>query len=191
MTAILKVDTIQDTSGNNIINESSNTITIGASGDTVAIPSGATITGSGLGKVLQVVQGTTTTALSSTSTSYADTNLTANITPSASSSKILIHVEQNLNLTNDGDDRVGAGLRLLRDSTVVYGGDQPYEVFFENNSGSATQNILPIHRLFLDSPSSASQLTYKTQGRVYQSGNAVTFNGSSIEGIIILMEIAG
>jgi len=37
MTAILKVDTIQDTSGNNIINESSNTITIGASGDTTNI----------------------------------------------------------------------------------------------------------------------------------------------------------
>ena len=143
------------------------------------------------GKVLQVIQGTTTTALSSTSTTYADTNLTANITPSASSSKILIHVEQNLNLTNDSDDRVGGGLRLLRDSTVVYGGDQPYEVFFENNSGSAIQNILPINRLFLDSPSSTSQLTYKTQGRIYQSGNAVTYNGSSVEGIIILMEIAG
>ena len=38
MTAILKVDTIQDTSGNNIINESSDTITIGASGDTVDVP---------------------------------------------------------------------------------------------------------------------------------------------------------
>ena len=37
MTAILKVDTIQDTSGNNIINESSDTITIGASGDTIAL----------------------------------------------------------------------------------------------------------------------------------------------------------
>ncbi len=47
MTAILKVDTIQDTSGNNIINESSDTITIGASGDTISIPSGATITNSG------------------------------------------------------------------------------------------------------------------------------------------------
>jgi|11BtaG_2_1085332.scaffolds.fasta_scaffold16505_2 hypothetical protein len=46
MTAILKVDTIQDTSGNNIINESSDTITIGASGDTVTIPSGATLDGS-------------------------------------------------------------------------------------------------------------------------------------------------
>ena len=44
MTAILKVDTIQDTSGNNIINESSDTITIGASGDTIAL-AGTTITG--------------------------------------------------------------------------------------------------------------------------------------------------
>jgi lipid A disaccharide synthetase len=42
---ILKVDTIQDQSGNNIINESSDTITIGASGDTITIPSGATISG--------------------------------------------------------------------------------------------------------------------------------------------------
>jgi len=42
MTAILKVDTIQDTSGNNIINENSNTITIGKSGDAVNLASGAT-----------------------------------------------------------------------------------------------------------------------------------------------------
>jgi hypothetical protein len=46
MTSILKVDTIQDADGNNIINESGNTITIGASGDTVTIPSGATLDGS-------------------------------------------------------------------------------------------------------------------------------------------------
>ena len=44
MASILKVDTIQDQSGNNIINESSDTITIGASGDTITIPSGATMT---------------------------------------------------------------------------------------------------------------------------------------------------
>ena len=47
MTSIIKVDTIQDSSGNNIINESSNTITVGASGDTITIPSGATITNNG------------------------------------------------------------------------------------------------------------------------------------------------
>ena len=47
MSSIIKVDTIQDQDGNNIINENSNTITIGASGDTITIPSGATITNNG------------------------------------------------------------------------------------------------------------------------------------------------
>ena len=47
MSSIIKVDTIQDQDGNNIINESGNTITIGASGDTITIPSGATFTNSG------------------------------------------------------------------------------------------------------------------------------------------------
>ena len=47
MTSTIKVDTIQDQDGNNIINENSNTITIGASGDTIVIPSGATITNNG------------------------------------------------------------------------------------------------------------------------------------------------
>jgi hypothetical protein len=37
MASILKVDTIQDQSGNNIINESADTITIGASGDTITM----------------------------------------------------------------------------------------------------------------------------------------------------------
>ena len=37
MTSILKADNIQDADGNNIINESGNTITIGASGDTTNV----------------------------------------------------------------------------------------------------------------------------------------------------------
>src|SRR5210317_1682012 len=47
MASIIKVDTIQDQDGNNIINENANTITIGASGDTISIPSGATLANSG------------------------------------------------------------------------------------------------------------------------------------------------
>jgi hypothetical protein len=47
MSSILKVDTIQDQAGNNIINENANTITIGASGDTITIPAGATISNLG------------------------------------------------------------------------------------------------------------------------------------------------
>ena len=44
MASILKVDTIQDQSGNNIINENADTITIGASGDTITVPTGASLT---------------------------------------------------------------------------------------------------------------------------------------------------
>ena len=45
MSSILKVNTIQDTDGNNIINEAANVITIGASGDTITVPAGATVSG--------------------------------------------------------------------------------------------------------------------------------------------------
>tara|TARA_R110002051_G_scaffold116358_1_gene189794 strand:- start:967 stop:1590 length:624 start_codon:yes stop_codon:yes gene_type:complete len=47
MASIIKVDDVQDAAGNNIIREAADTITIGASGDTITIPSGATITNSG------------------------------------------------------------------------------------------------------------------------------------------------
>jgi hypothetical protein len=76
MTSILKVDTIQDTAGNNIINESSDTITIGASGDTITIPSGATIdlssaTQTGVGGTntpIVFVKANTTTSLTNATT---------------------------------------------------------------------------------------------------------------------------
>jgi hypothetical protein len=67
MSSILKVDTIQDQSGNNIINENADTITIGASGDTITIPAGATLsnlgTASGFGLTWQSVQTTGFTAV--------------------------------------------------------------------------------------------------------------------------------
>jgi len=44
MSSIIKVDTIQNQSGANIISESSNTITVGASGDTITVPTGASLT---------------------------------------------------------------------------------------------------------------------------------------------------
>ena len=48
MTSILKVDTIQDQDGNNIINENAGTITIGKSGDTVQVAAGAEFVGGGI-----------------------------------------------------------------------------------------------------------------------------------------------
>ena len=76
MSSILKVDTIQDQAGNNIINESSDTITIGASGDTITIPSGATID---LSNATQTgVGGVNTPAFEATLSSQSVTNATTN-----------------------------------------------------------------------------------------------------------------
>ena len=47
MTSTIKVNNIQNQCGQNIINENSNTITIGASGDTIALASGASQSGFG------------------------------------------------------------------------------------------------------------------------------------------------
>ena len=85
MTSILKADNIQDADGNNIINESGNTITIGASGDTISIPSGATLANSGT--VTGITQGITmadqwriTANLSSNGTNVVGTNWERNDT---------------------------------------------------------------------------------------------------------------
>jgi len=63
MSSIIKVDTIQDQDGNNIINENANTITIGKSGDTVTVASGATFVGGGIEWQSSIVTGTTLSAV--------------------------------------------------------------------------------------------------------------------------------
>ena len=62
MSSIIKVNTVQDTDGNNIINENANTITIGKSGDTVTVASGATFVGGGIQWQSSIVTGATHTA---------------------------------------------------------------------------------------------------------------------------------
>jgi len=63
MASIIKVDTIQDQDGNNIINENANTITIGKSGDTIQVAAGATLEGAGLSWQSTIVTGTTLSAV--------------------------------------------------------------------------------------------------------------------------------
>jgi len=63
MTSILKVDTIQDQDGNNIINENAGTITIGKSGDTVQVAAGAEFVGGGIQWQSTIVTGTTLSAV--------------------------------------------------------------------------------------------------------------------------------
>jgi hypothetical protein len=60
MSSIIKVDTVQDIDGNNIINENANVITVGASGDTITIPAGATFDSSAATNTLPATVVTTT-----------------------------------------------------------------------------------------------------------------------------------
>ena len=72
-----------------------------------------------VGSVLQVVTGTTTTSTSQTSTTWADTTLTANITPSSSSSKIFILVNQSYRIQRSTYFG-GGSIKILRGSTFLY-----------------------------------------------------------------------
>jgi len=81
MSSIIKVDTIQNQSGANIISESSNTITVGASGDTVSVPSGATFDASSstnklatnVGQLRFMASTTSTTTMAAQNTWYKTT----------------------------------------------------------------------------------------------------------------------
>tara|TARA_R110002051_G_scaffold310298_1_gene383369 strand:+ start:217 stop:825 length:609 start_codon:yes stop_codon:yes gene_type:complete len=156
------------------------TLTLGASGDTVDIPSGATLdvtgaTVSGLsaGKVLQVVSAVKTDTASTTSGTLATTGLEVTITPSATSSKVLILINANLGTKDD----VAPYFQVNRGATVLTGalGDAAGS---RMQSAARTQyqysiyNISPVPITYLDSPSSTSALTYKlmwAQGNPHSS----------------------
>jgi len=120
------------------------------------------------GKVLQVVSVTKVDTFTTTSTSYVDvTGLTASITPSATSSKILVLFKVPLNPRGNAT----AAVQLLRGATVIGGGtaagSRPSamsSVYFlgANGAGDAMGNIL-------DTPNSVSSQTYKIQA-IVQSG---------------------
>ena len=96
---------------------------------TQTIPRGTLPTGS----VLQVVNGTYSTIVSSSNNTYVDTGLTATITPTSATSKILVSVSQNV---IQKSVNTGAYLKItvLRGSTVIgtpavtvaYNGGSPY-----------------------------------------------------------------
>ena len=114
------------------------------------------------GKILQVVQGTTSTEVISTVTSDTDTTLTANITPSATSSKILVLVEQAGCGKRSGNSWLN--LKLVRGSTTII-----TFCTFAAYTGTTTDNMIgTISTSFLDSPSTTNQTTYKT---VMSTGN--------------------
>jgi cytoskeletal protein CcmA (bactofilin family) len=120
------------------------------------------------GKVLQVVTAATSTEATSTSTTYADTNLTADITPANSSNKILVLVSQSISSVGG---RAGGALRILRGSTEVE----------EYSQISNAENQFGQHFIqHLDSPSSTSSTTYHTEfKRIDQSGTVTAQRNDS------------
>ena len=154
------------------------------------------------GSVLQVVTASTTSLGTSTSTSYADTGLTATITPSSASNKIMVFVSQSFQAV--GGEAVGygyqvnAGVQLLRQSTTLITSDDDsggkYSLGFGTGTAPLTGNIVLFTVWsvnYLDSPATTSAQTYKTQFAKGTSGMSTIYANSSVRSSITLMEIAG
>ena len=184
MTAILKVDTIQDTSGNNIINENANTITIGKSGDTVNLAAGAT---AGFGKVLQVLSAIDTTKRSTTSTSYVtgSNTLSVNITPASTSNKILIITSYQTFGIPSTANCFSTVQRTVSATTT----DLATNKFGQDYNG----HTISVSTAFLDSPNTTAQCTYQVYFK--SNGGTVYLNAAdasnTVDGSIVVMEVAG
>ena len=183
---------------------------IGDSGDTITIPSGATLTNSGsatgFGKVLQVVQ-TEKTDTGSFSSSSTDTfvlfpGMSVSITPSSTSSKVLVCYAANITPS------VGTGhLRLYRDTTSIFQGVAAGNRFGSTqlHRDAATPydySVTALTGLYLDSPSTTSAVAYNLKGTLGSTYSGTfyinqtrldsdnDFDGRTASSIIV-MEIAG
>ena len=158
MTSKLKVNLINDSGDNNLItSDGSGSVTLGT-----AFPA--------VGKIGQVVQTVSSSKIASTSTSFTDV-LTVAITPTATSSKVLI---QFVGSFGNGGEDIDAFYQILRDSTALqvpyHIGDADIQQTRSNNSCSCT---------LLDSPSSTSEITYKMQFKTSSNEIFLNRNGAN------------
>ena len=156
--------------------------TLDLSGNTITLPSG---TG---GKVLQVVQGLSTSSISNATTSFVEAVSVA-ITPSSTSSKILVTSTVHADNLSGGRGLWGT---LFRDSTNLFDENSPSNPVqaFHYNSGTRQQAEFTVQRL--DSPTTTSEITYSFQFRVNAvAGTGVNVNNCDGEMVITAMEIAG
>jgi len=131
-------------------------------------------------RILQVVQGTTTTVVGNSTTGYADTTLTATITPQSTSNKILVIYSQNCYSTGG---TTGMNIRLFRGATQL---DQITDIVYGTNTGFLDH----MTATYLDSPSSTSALTYKTQFNRNSGGGIVYVQPNSNRSSILLLEVS-
>ena len=153
-------------------------------GGSAVLTTASTIAASALpaGSVLQVVQGTFATETTSTTSTFADTGLTATITPQFTTSKILALV--NISATKGTTDTY-VGLRLVRDATVI--SNFNVELGFTN---STALNSVAGGTNYLDSPATTSATTYKVQFNSQSNSASTYICGSGSVATITLMEIA-
>lgn len=147
------------------------------------------------GKLLQVVSTTKTDIFSTTSTSYTDVSgLSVSITPTSSSSKILVIVTVAWSQQSGPADGY---IQLLRGSTAIGNSTGTSNASFASVSGGVNADCEQVSINYLDSPSTTSSTTYKIQTRTSNGSysNYVnrrgfdTANGGS--STITVMEIAG
>jgi hypothetical protein len=152
--------------------------TLDLSSKTITLPSGVG------GKVLQVVNGTSATEVGSSSATLADTGLSASITPSSTSNKILVLLaEQSLG-------KVGSNylsLALLRNGSQI--ADLGTSIAY--TADASTNRVGGSGLCYLDSPNTTSSVTYKTQFGSTTGGSSVAVQINNSLSTITLMEIAG
>jgi hypothetical protein len=137
-------------------------------------------------RILQVVYGSVATPVTSSVATYADTGLTATITPQSTTSKILVMVS-----VNGGDKGVGNAANALA-VQVVRGATGLGEI---TRSAGFTNSLLnlriaTITASILDSPATTSATTYKAQFRNNLAAAAVSVQINSELSTIILMEVS-
>ena len=136
------------------------------------------------GNILQVVQQVYTTFTQSNSTSYTDTGITLDITPSSTSNKILITCSAQVNTNTALAQAIS--FDLLRDGSSI----KEFEAVLQGTANFSSQ----ISFTYLDSPSSTSALTYKIQYKG-NSSNYYRINNEYTSGncgsTLTLMEVAG
>ncbi len=140
----------------------------------------------GGGKVLQVVTATYAGGTIS-STTDVTTNLTASITPSSASNKILILITSVISQIATSRANDFCGVNLKRGGSSILGGGN--NDFCSVYSLSLHTFYSPIAISYVDSPNTTSSTTYELFSRVESAGEVVYWH-QGIGGRITLMEIA-
>jgi len=147
---------------------------IGSTGNVLTVSGGVPVWAApaGGGKVLQVVNATTSTFTSNSTDTYADVSgFTASITPTSATSKILVLVSANGLYKSAANADNAVRLRLVRGATQI--------LLIESIAGwtnSAVANTTASSTSYLDSPSTTSSTTYKVQIANYRNGASVGIN---------------